>query len=198
MSCDGFGGVFLSLDLGIPSGKVWLEVRGARRQFRFQGGVYSCMRVYTPRTSTFALQVIHVCVLAACMDNSVLGSSASDYCPLQPSDSVRGHGLLKLFLTRIPGRFQCISRVALQCWEVLLWAPSLYFSLCTKRHRDLRTTLHALAILGVGFSSISSVLLSFSLRRMLVVTQMPWRLCVPCTFCTCHSADKHDNTELFI
>ena len=190
MSCDGFGGVFLSLDLGIPSGKVWLEVRGARRQFRFQGGVYSCMRVYTPRTSTFALQVIHVCVLAACMDNSVLGSSASDYCPLQPSDSVRGHGLLKLFLTRIPGRFQCISRVALQCWEVFLWAPSLYFSLCT--------TLHALAILGVGFSSISSVLLSFSLRRMLVVTQMPWRLCVPCTFCTCHSADKHDNTELFI
>ena len=86
----------------------------------------------TPRTSTFALQVIHVCVLAAaCMDNSVLGSSASDYCPLQPSDSVRGHGLLKLFLTRIPGRFQCISRVALQCWEVFLWAPSLYFSLCT-------------------------------------------------------------------
>ena len=36
VSCDPFGGVFLSLDLGIPSGNVWLEVRGARRQFRFQ------------------------------------------------------------------------------------------------------------------------------------------------------------------
>ena len=28
------------------------------------------------------------------MDNSVLGSSASDYCPLQPIDSVMGRGLV--------------------------------------------------------------------------------------------------------
>ena len=63
------------------------------------------MNKSTPRTSTFVLQVIHVCVLAACMDNSVLGSSASDYGPLQPIDYVRGRGLLKLLSTRIPGRF---------------------------------------------------------------------------------------------
>ena len=47
VSFDPFGGVFINLDLGIPGGNVLLEVRGARRQLRYQGvSIYELERPF--------------------------------------------------------------------------------------------------------------------------------------------------------
>ena len=153
MSFDPFGGVFINLDLGIPGGNVLLEVRGARRQLRNQDEFIYALE-YPKNVHSCAPS--DPCVLSWGLDGQFRcsGRQRQTMVP-QPIDSVMGHGLLKLLSTRIPaeaGSCVHISRVSFRCWAVHILVGPFF-------------------VLVVGFmsvSSISSVLLYFSLCSMLV------------------------------
>ena len=92
--------LFINFSLGIPGGKVLLEVRGARRQLRKQNGCFYQLNNSKDFHSCDPDDpYLHVCGLNAQFHCTVTDCRT---CTQQRIDSVNGHGLLDQLSTRFP------------------------------------------------------------------------------------------------